>query len=273
MEKLEVVRNFLVRTVEKLSKEILFIFVFGSVARQESTPDSDIDLYVVFKRTADADKVSKVVDETRRMLAKELAVNAVSFNDFLNCLIAGDPYVINAVSEARVLYDIGIFEAFRQLIYKGDVAPEKSTINLLLLDTYRRLQELDYFVEEFLTESIVENAYIAAISASQAYLISVGKMTLKIDEIPGNLVTSGVDTNLVLLLEQIIKTRKKIVHRNSSPLDIDLKVLISSCKKLASGLEALMPKITSKRLQRDMREQYTANYSEDELRTSKLGAG
>jgi len=93
--------NFLVK---KLTSEIAnkiegTIILFGSFARGEATEESDIDLFVISEKKADAE----AVNEAGRLMGREINMKSTGRKQFLNGLMENDPLIKEVVSSHIVI--------------------------------------------------------------------------------------------------------------------------------------------------------------------------
>ena len=90
--------------VKKLTSEIAnkiegTIILFGSFARGEATEESDIDLFVISEKKADAEAVSEV----GRLMGREINMKSTGKKQFLNGLMENDPLIKEVVSSHIVI--------------------------------------------------------------------------------------------------------------------------------------------------------------------------
>ena len=103
------------RLVEELGDKIESIVLYGSVARNETHEDSDIDILVV-TRDDDRklyDRISKIrtrIDLDNNTLT---ALVQMSRNELERYLKLGSPFMESVAEEGVVLYDSGFFEKIR----------------------------------------------------------------------------------------------------------------------------------------------------------------
>ena len=96
------IRNITAQIIEKYKPEK--IILFGSAARGEPTPDSDVDFLIIKKETPlyGADRIrelSKVID--RNIPVDFLIYRPEEFNKRIKM---GDPFLKTIVKEGKVLY-------------------------------------------------------------------------------------------------------------------------------------------------------------------------
>jgi predicted nucleotidyltransferase len=86
----------------------LTVVVYGSVARRESTLDSDVDLFVVYPDGTDedvrADANYRLADHVRRATGSEAQVLSVERGDFAQRVAENDPLVENVVADGIHLF-------------------------------------------------------------------------------------------------------------------------------------------------------------------------
>jgi predicted nucleotidyltransferase len=84
-----------------------FVVLFGSVARGEARPDSDLDLLVVTGTAREKARVTaalhEVADEAARVLGVSVSPLVMALPRLRQRYRAGDPLLHNVVSEGRVL--------------------------------------------------------------------------------------------------------------------------------------------------------------------------
>ena len=93
--------------VKKLTSEIAnkiegTIILFGSFARGEAAEESDIDLFVISEKKADAEAVSEV----GRLMGREINMKSTGKKQFLNGLMENDPLIKEVVSSHIVIKGI-----------------------------------------------------------------------------------------------------------------------------------------------------------------------
>jgi predicted nucleotidyltransferase len=96
------IRDITRQIVEKYHPEK--IILFGSAARGEFTPDSDVDL-VVIKKDVPRYGIERM-RELRRLVKKKVAADFLVYRpeEIAERLKMGDPFVKAVLSEGKVLY-------------------------------------------------------------------------------------------------------------------------------------------------------------------------
>jgi len=108
------------RILKNLGDRVMSIVVYGSVAREDSTRDSDIDVLIVGR---DKDMWGRI---------SEIAYDVDYENDFETFIIpfyltkedlqhrvkAGSPFILEVLREGVLLYDDGTFQRIREKVLR-----------------------------------------------------------------------------------------------------------------------------------------------------------
>ncbi|MEK6900510.1 MAG: nucleotidyltransferase domain-containing protein, partial [Nanoarchaeota archaeon] len=113
----------------ELGDFLMSVVLFGSSARREATPESDIDLLVITDDTRF--HLSETLIEGYRMIVEKqiirtspkLHVTSMTFTSFWEYAKAGDPVVVNILRDGVALIDTGFFEPLQILLQKGRIRP------------------------------------------------------------------------------------------------------------------------------------------------------
>ena len=109
-------KDYAHRVTEVLGDKIDSIVLYGSVARDEAGPDSDIDVLVV---SSDSKSVSRILSKISAEQAYEtgsvflLSDVFLDRDDLIEMQRVGSPFVRNLVADGIVLYDNGTFQGIR----------------------------------------------------------------------------------------------------------------------------------------------------------------
>jgi predicted nucleotidyltransferase len=96
--------NILHSAIEPLTEKITVAFVYGSVARQEETAESDIDVMIIGK--AKLDEVLSHLSDVDAALGRPVNPTVYSVREFKEKLQAGNHF-LNAVLNSRKVFLIG----------------------------------------------------------------------------------------------------------------------------------------------------------------------
>jgi len=107
------------RLVRELGDEIDSIVLYGSVARNTASDESDIDILVVARgdETGLYDKISKIrtqVDLENNTLTALVYVTSEELEHYFKL---GSPFMKSVSEEGMILYDRGVFKRLRGSIF------------------------------------------------------------------------------------------------------------------------------------------------------------
>ncbi len=108
----DVAEEFARRAVSTLGDQVESVVLYGSVARGDASPESDIDILVVCPNTKYCwDVVSDIADDIVHQNGYTLLVSEVCYSraDFLELKRIGSPFIKNVLDEGVPLHDNGTF--------------------------------------------------------------------------------------------------------------------------------------------------------------------
>ncbi len=114
-----VAEEFARRVVANLGEQVESVILYGSVARGDAGPESDIDILVVCPGAKSCwDAVSGIADDIVHQNGYSLLVSEVCYSraDFLEFNRIGSPFIKNVLDEGVPLHDNGIFSRSRDEI-------------------------------------------------------------------------------------------------------------------------------------------------------------
>ncbi len=104
--------NILHSALEQLSEKITIAFVYGSVARQEETAESDIDVMIVGK--AKLDEVLSRLSDVEAALGRPVNPTVYSMQELKEKLQAGNHF-LNAVLSGKKVFLVGNEDELRKM--------------------------------------------------------------------------------------------------------------------------------------------------------------
>src|SRR3989344_2542423 len=130
----KVAQKFAQELKNELGDFMLSAVVFGSSARKEATPESDIDVLVITDDTRF--QLSEALIEGYRLIVEKLVIRtspklhitSMTFTSFWEYTKAGDPVVVNILRDGVALIDTGFFEPLQILLKNGRIRPTEESI-------------------------------------------------------------------------------------------------------------------------------------------------
>jgi len=133
-EDVKIAHKFAQELKNELGDFLLSAVVFGSSARKQSTPESDIDVLVITDDTRF--HLSEALIEGYRLIVEKLVIRtspklhitSMTFTSFWEYAKAGDPVVVNILRDGVALIDTGFFEPLQVLLKNGRIRPTEESI-------------------------------------------------------------------------------------------------------------------------------------------------
>src|SRR3989344_4812919 len=108
---------------------ILSVVLFGSSARQQETPASDIDVLVVTDDTTFV--ITEPLIEAYRLtiekivpkISLQLHITSMTFTAFWEHARSADPVTVNILRDGVPLLDVGFFTPLQHLLKQGRIRP------------------------------------------------------------------------------------------------------------------------------------------------------
>jgi predicted nucleotidyltransferase len=96
------------RLRKKIPRSVTTLVVYGSVARREDTPESDLDLLVLVSAVRDKEAVQPWIDEIFRALSEEFGVRlsplVLTGAEFFSRFRRHDSFIGNLMENAELLH-------------------------------------------------------------------------------------------------------------------------------------------------------------------------
>jgi predicted nucleotidyltransferase len=217
----EIALDFAMKVYQEFDQMIKSIVLFGSTAKQVSTPDSDIDVIIIIDDVSvnwDNELIGWYRDELGRIVrenpyAKALHINTVKLSTWWDDMMRGDPVVLNILRYGDALVDFGgFFNPLRVLLKEGKIRSTPESIYTLL---QRAPGHMTRAKQSML--AVVDGLYWTMVDAAHAALIAADVMPSSPEDIPKTLTETFVNKKklhkkFVGYYEEIHEVAKGIVH-------------------------------------------------------------
>ncbi|HEY5596424.1 MAG TPA: nucleotidyltransferase domain-containing protein [Candidatus Bipolaricaulota bacterium] len=100
-------RTFVTQVEKEMGRDVEALIVYGSVARDEATEESDIDLVVVLKRHNPeiASRIEQIRDSVVFDFGKAITLDFETYASLAKMVQCGDPFAYNVLSDGKPLLD------------------------------------------------------------------------------------------------------------------------------------------------------------------------
>jgi len=218
----DIAMDFAEKAYKKFDRLIKASILFGSQAKNESKPGSDIDIIFIIDDAAvnwDMELIAWYREELGRLMSaagysKELHVNTIKLTTWWQDLMQGDPVVLNILRYGEALIDYGgFFNPLKSLLIQGRIRSTPEAV-------YNALQRAPIHLgrSKLAILGSIEGVYWTMIEAAQAALITAGQLPPSPEQIPHMMKVEFVDKGMlkidkVRLLRDIFTIHKGINHR------------------------------------------------------------
>ena len=223
----DIATDFGTKLYKKFDKMVKSVVLFGSSAKQISTPTSDIDIIILIDDVSikwDQELIAWYREELGKIIKsnlyrKSLHINTVKLSTWWQDLLRGDPIVINIIRYGDSIIDFGgFFSPLKVLLQEGKIKPTPESIYTLLQRTPQHIARARASVL-----NVVDGLYWAMVDSAHAALIAAKTMPASPDEIPYVLTETFVNQKLlnkkhVDFYEEIYEKAKQIMH--GKPLEV-----------------------------------------------------
>jgi predicted nucleotidyltransferase/uncharacterized protein (UPF0332 family) len=246
--------------IKKFEKYVVSYVLVGSLVQGKSTPESDIDVFIVVDDT-DVKKMTRV--ELREKLRaiilgmgteagmitgikNKINIQVYILTDFWDGLKEANPVYFTFLRDGVPFYDRGTFMPWKLLLRMGRIKPSTESIDLHMSSGDQMLKRVHYK----LNEVGMEDLFWATLNPSQAALMLYGLPPPTPKETPQLLREIFVrkegllEEEYVKIMEDIIKMRKELEH--NPKLDItgkEVDALLSGAEKYLKRISRLFTQI------------------------------
>lgn len=172
----DIAMDFAAKAYKRFEQTIKAIIMFGSSAKQETRPESDIDVIVIIDDVSirwDEELIATYREELGKIIQanpyiKPLHINTIKLSTWWQDLMAGDPVVLNVLRYGDALIDHGgFFAPQKALLMAGKIRPTPEAI-------YNLLQRLTIHLSRARASlfGAVEGYYWACVDVAHATLMA-----------------------------------------------------------------------------------------------------
>jgi predicted nucleotidyltransferase/uncharacterized protein (UPF0332 family) len=184
----DIAYDFALRVYKKFKEIIKSIVMFGSVAKGEAKPGSDLDIVIFIDDCTiewDQELIAWYREELRKLIeekkySRELHINTVTLSTFWEELRVGEPAAINIVRYGQTLIDFGgFFDPLKVLLAKGKIRPSPEAV----FNTLRRAP-IHITKAKLGMVSTIENLYWSMVDSAHAALMAANQVPPSPEHIP-----------------------------------------------------------------------------------------
>jgi predicted nucleotidyltransferase/uncharacterized protein (UPF0332 family) len=220
-KRLEEVKEFSKKVLEKYGKYVKCIIMMGSVAREEFKPKSDIDIFVVIDDTAyqitpeQHDKIDDDLEKIAEKISKVISVQpSYTLTEFWDYARVCHPIIYNFIKEGVAVFDTGFFAPIKRLLEMGRIPATREAIESYMEGAPKKLMR----AKTVKLLMLAEDCYYAMLNTAQAVLMFMGLAppvpNKAYEDVKKFLVEPGIlEPEYAEWLKEIIEVRKKIEHK------------------------------------------------------------
>jgi len=224
----EIAMDFATKCYQKFNKLIKSVVLFGSVAKQDSSAGSDIDIIVIIDDVAihwDQELIAWYRTELDKIIRaspykKSLHINTIKISTWWEDLIKGDPTIINILRYGEAMIDFaGFFEPLKYLLIKGKIRSTPEAI-------YNCLQRapVHYARSKAAELSAIEGLYWSMVDSSHAALIAANVLPSSPEHVSRDLKETFVNSGKLKMKYVVWYRDLFLLHKQISHGDVkDLK--------------------------------------------------
>ena len=248
-KRLEIVKKFTDKVLEKYKHLVKCIVVMGSVARDEFKPKSDIDVFVVIDDTSFEitpelhDKIDEDLEKIAEKISDKLSVQpSYTLTEFWDYARVCHPIIYNFIKEGIAVYDTGFFTPIKKLLEMGRIPATREAIESYMEGAPKKLMR----AKTVKLLMLAEDCYYAMLNTAQAVLMFMGLAppvpSKAYDDVKKFLVEPGIlEPEYAEWLREIIEIRKKIEHKEL--MDVEGKFIdewIDKAEKFVNKMFSLL---------------------------------
>ncbi len=197
-EELDIAYAFSKKVWKECGTMLKGVVLFGSMARREMTPQSDIDILIVVDDLAI--NISKELMQTYKIIvekiiasvSKRIHVTTLKFSTFYEYVHQGDPIGLNILRDGVALVDTGFFDPLQALLFRGKIRPTYESIW-----TYFNKAPITLNNSRWHLFRACEDLYWAVTDASHALIMKLGVVPPAPEYLPDLLARHAVTQKII----------------------------------------------------------------------------
>ena len=150
----DIAEEYIKMLQENIQQVLVSVVLFGSVAKEKHNSRSDIDLLVLLNSTDH--QVTNIIQQITDMYQQDvkLSVNVVSYSDYIQHVMIGDPFSVVIAKEGECLLKSKPFEAAQILVKDTTNIADKDILENYLKQTvaFKAQDILDFGLPKLLEE-------------------------------------------------------------------------------------------------------------------------
>ncbi|MCX8178847.1 MAG: nucleotidyltransferase domain-containing protein [Candidatus Aenigmarchaeota archaeon] len=244
--------NFFPKVVEFTSRlkkiygdMIKSVVIFGSAARGDMKPGSDIDIWVVVddtasKRTEDVNKIRLQIQLMAGEM-KDIHPQMNTLTEFWNWMKIGSPELFNFLRFGFVVHDTGFIKPVQRMLQMGIITPSEESVSLKTKSSDAIIKRV-----EAAFKSMIFDLRYSATDICQSVIMYKYKEApdqKHMSEYLQRLVKEKlISATIIEKFERLNKIWKDIDHNITKDVTIDhLKEAIELCKYINAEMKKLLP--------------------------------
>lgn len=248
--------------LKKFEKYIVSYVLSGSMTQGRSTPESDVDVFVVIDDT-DVKKMTRAElrDKLRAIIIqmggeaaqmtgiqKDFNIQVYILTDFWESIKDASPVIFTFLRDGVPFYDRGVFMPWKQLLQMGRIKPSPEAIDMYLGSGKQFVERIELKMKEI----AMEDFYWGIITPSQAALMMYGippTTPRETSKAMRDLLVKKeklLEPEYVDIFDEIFKIHKDFEHkRKLSITGKEIDDLLDKSKRYLDRLEKLFEEIRS----------------------------
>ncbi len=242
----EKVVEFTRRIKEKYGGLIKSVVIFGSAAKGELKPTSDIDVWVILDDTTPKPSEDlKTVVANIHLLAeemKDLHVQTTNLTDFWSWFREGSPELVNFLRNGLIVYDSGFVKPMQRMLRMGLIPPSEETVKLKSKSAEAKLKKIELDMR-----SMIFDLRYAAMDMIQAVVMHYYKERPDARAIPDFLKRLAEEKKLegefVEKFAELDRLWKDIEHKRIEKVEVEhLERAMKLSREIVERFKNLLPK-------------------------------